>query len=389
MPAILIACTGVSILSTDLYTPSLPHLPRVFGTDASTVQLTMSLNLAAYAVAQLLHGPLADRFGRRRLLLIGNLAFLMASLFCALAADIGGLLAGRIAQGLAGSVASVVVMLMIRELYPEDKAVRLMGLYGFAVGVVPAIGPLIGGYVHVHIGWRANFVLLALLAIAVVLLIARWLPESGTRVPDALRPKRIFATYAALLSRPAYLRYLTPLSLQFGAIFAFITAGPFVLIDYLGVPTQHYGLCYAIVVAAYMVGCLVVVRLANRMSPAQIFSTALPICPLGSLFLLVAVLAGYDTLITILSGVSIFAFGMGLVMASGPFCLLKAAGEGRQGSASALCGSFQLAAASIAGLLVGSFHDGTALPFAATMAGLTLLGVLASLMLARSAPAEA
>ena len=383
VPWVLVSCTAVSILSTDLYTPSLPHLPAVFGTSAETVQLTMSLNLAAYAGAQLLHGPLADRFGRRRLLMLGFLGFLLASLACALALDIAGLLAGRIAQGLCSSVASVVVLLMIRELYDDEQAVRLMGLYGFAVGMVPAVGPLIGGYIHVYAGWRANFAVLAVLAAAVVLLILRWLPESGTRDPEALRAGRIVANYRRLLGLPAYLRYLLPLMLQFGAIFAFITAGPFVLIDRLGVPTQHYGLCYGAIVLAYMAGSLTVARLAGRLPAERIVHMAVLISPAGGLVLLLPLLLGHESLVAILLGMSLFAAGLGLVLASAPICLLAAAGEGPRGPAVALCGSLQLAAASLAGLLVGSFHDGSALPLAWTTAGFTLAGAAGYFALGR------
>ena len=237
VPAVLVACTSVSILSTDLYTPSLPHLPRLLASDAETAQLTLSLNLAAFSFAQLLHGPLADRFGRRRLLLVGMFGFVAASLICAAAQTIGELLAGRIVQGLFSSVASVVVILIIRELFDKRRAVRIMGYYGMAIGMAPAIGPLIGGYVYVLAGWRMNFVLLAVLAAGVFLLVRWLLPETGTRDHGAIQPRRIARGYLALLRRRAYLRYLVPLTMVFGALFAFVTAGPFVLIDRLGVAT--------------------------------------------------------------------------------------------------------------------------------------------------------
>ena len=163
----LVACTGVSILSTDLYTPSLPHLPELLASDAPTVQLTLSLNLAAYAVAQLAHGPLADRFGRRRLLIVGMTGFVIASLLCAAVVDVTGLIAGRVLQGLFSSIPSVVVTLMIRELYERERTVQVMGFHGMAVGVVPTLGPLLGGYIFLWFGWRANFLALAVVAAAV------------------------------------------------------------------------------------------------------------------------------------------------------------------------------------------------------------------------------
>ena len=376
VPAVLVACTSVSILSTDLYTPSLPHLPRLLASDAETVQLTVSLNLAAYAFAQLLHGPLADRVGRRRLLLVGMFGFLVASLICAAAQTIGGLLAGRIGQGVFASVSSVVVILIIRELFDKKRAVRIMGYYGMAIGMAPAIGPLLGGYVYVLVGWRMNFVLLAVLAAGVFLLVRRLLPETGTRDHGAIQPGQIARGYLALLGRRAYLRYLIPLTMLFGAFFAFVTAGPFLLIDGLGVATQDYGLYYGLLVLAFMTGSLTVTRLAGRMSADRMVQGAIFFAFMGGVVLVAPLLASHESLAVILIGMTLLSFGIGLILASGPSCLLDGAGDGPSGSASALAGSLQMMAASLAGLLVGTFHDGSAWPLALTIAGFTSIGAL-------------
>ena len=385
-PAVLVGCTSVSILSTDLYAPSLPHLPRLLNTDAETAQLTMSLNFAAYAAAQLLHGPLADRFGRRRMLILGLIGFLLTSLACAVTPNIEGLLAGRFAQGLCSSVPSVVVILMIRELYDEDRAVRLMGAYGMAVGLAPAIGPLIGGYIHVYFGWRANFFALAALAGLVTLLVLRFLPETGTRDLGALQPRRIATGYARLLARRAYLRYLIPLSTVFGAFFAFVTAGPFLFIDRLGVATEDYGLYYGALVLCFMAGSLAANRLAGRLSADRLVQAAIALALAGGLTLGLPVIAGREGLWPVMAGLMLLTFGIGLILAAGPICLLDAAGDTPRGPAAALVGSLQLTAASLAGLLVAAFHDGTALPLAATIAGFAALAALGYLVLGLGAP---
>lgn len=388
VPAVLVACTSISILSTDLYTPSLPHLPRLLGSDAETVQLTVSLNLAAYAVAQLLHGPLADRFGRRRLLLAGMFGFLIASLACAAAQTIGGLLAGRIAQGLSASVPSVVVILIIRELFDTQGAVRIMGYYGMAVGAAPALGPLIGGYVYVLAGWRMNFLLLALLAAGVLLLVYRLLPETGPRDHGAIRPRQVARGYLGLLRRRAYLRYLIPLTMVFGALFAFVTAGPFLLIGRFGVATQNYGLYNGLLVLAFMAGGLTVTRLAGRVSADLLVRGSIILAFLGGLVLVAPLLAGHEGIAAIMLGMALLSVGIGMILASGPSCLFDAAGDGPKGSASALAGSLQLAAASLAGLLVGSFHDGSAWPLALTVAGFATIGAVGYLGLRTPEPAD-
>ncbi len=388
VPVVLVCCTGVSILSTDLYTPSLPHLPELLGTDARTVQLTLSLNLAAYAVAQLFHGPLADRFGRQRLLVVGMLAFALVSLGCALVGSIWPLIAGRIAQGITGSVASVVVMLLIRELYPASRAMKIMALYGFAVGVVPALGPLIGGQMHVHFGWRSNFLLLAGLGLGTALLVWRLVPESAVPDPHALRIRRVLRGYGLLLANPAYLRQMLPLALVFGSLLAFITAGPFLLIERHGVATENYGFYYAVMVAGYMLGSLLAGRLAGRISAEGVASTGAPIALLGGLVVLLPLYFGRESLTDIVVGITLLGFALGLLLAAGAVAMLDAAGEGGRGSAAALTGSIQLGAGSLAGLLVGSLHDGTAWPMAWTLVVFNGLAVASRLLPRARRPLE-
>jgi len=178
VPFVFATCTAVSVLSTDLITPSIPDLPGAFDTSINTAQLVVSVNLAAYALAQLVHGPVADSIGRKRLLIIAFLAFAVVSLGCATVTSINGLLAGRFIQGLLSSVPSVVIVLMIRELYAPRQALRVMTLYGAALGLAPAIGPLLGGYLHVWYGWWAGFLFIAGLALFAAGLLWLLVPES-------------------------------------------------------------------------------------------------------------------------------------------------------------------------------------------------------------------
>lgn len=377
LPAVLIACTSVSILSTDLYTPSLPDLPRLLGTTAEAVQLSVSINFFAYAAAQLVHGPLADRIGRRRLLAAGMGGFVVASIVCALARDIGELLAGRLLQGLFSSVPSVVIPLVIREHYAQERALRVMGLHGMAIGAAPMLGPLIGGYVHVWAGWRMNFVLLAVIAATVLVLVLRCLPETGVRDTTPFRPRRLVAGYLSLLGRPAYLSYVIPLAAVFGALFAFVTAGPFILIEGFGVATEDYGLYYGGVIVAFVAGNLVVSRLAGRLPTAWLARSGMILALVGGLAIAVPMAAtGYQGLVPIMLGIAIFATGEGILLASGYVCLFDALGSEPTGEASALAGSLQLAAASLASFLVSVFHDGTAWPMAATVAGFAAAGIV-------------
>ena len=260
IPALLVGASSVSILSTDLYTPSLPHLPAYFGTDAETVQQTMMINLLGYAVGQLVHGPLSERFGRRPVMIAGMAAATVFSLACALAWSIEALIVARAFQGLTMCAEAVIALAVIRDLYDGPSGARILALFGMALAVAPAAGPIIGGFVHVWAGWRANFYLIAALALLVTLLVWRLLPETATPDRAALKPRRLLGDYLALLTHLGYMRYALATGAVMGALFVFVTQGPFLYIDRLGVATQHYGFYAAIVVAAFFFGSL----FANR-----------------------------------------------------------------------------------------------------------------------------
>lgn len=372
----LLSCSGVSILSTDLYTPSLPHLPDLLNSTPQIVQLTMSLNLAAYALCQLFYGPVADRFGRRPLLLFGLIGFLAASIVCAAAQSVEVLIAGRIAQGVFASAETIVTMLLIRELFEGDEGTRAMGLFGMGLGAFPAIGPLLGGYIHVWAGWRANFVLMAIAIVVCGVLAARVLPE--TKVPDraALSLRHIWRTYLSLIRDCAILRYLIPLGTGMAGLFAFITAGPFIFIDLMGVPTQHYGLYTGLTVISYIVGSYSVSHFAHRVRGDVLVGAGVMTLLAGGIVTLLVVAMDAVTPLSLVAVLSICAFGIGLVYGAAPMLLLDVAGDIRRGMASGLMGFFELGCAALGALAVGVLYDGSALPCAIVMAASGLVGAV-------------
>lgn len=373
----LLSCSGVSILSTDLYTPSLPHLPDLLATTPQIVQLTMSLNLAAFAVCQLFYGPLADRFGRRPLMIYGLIGFLISSLACAAAPTIEFLIAARIAQGFFASAEAVVTMLLVRELFEGDEGTRAMGLFGMGLGAFPAIGPLLGGYIHVWAGWRANFVVMAVAIVVFGLLAVKVLPE--TKIPDkaALNMRHIARTYRSLISDRAILRYLIPMGTSMAGLFAFITAGPFILIDLMGIATERYGLYSGATVLSYIAGSYSVSRLAHRAPGVALVNAGVVTMLAGGLGTLAIVMAGLETPLTLVAVLSISTFGIGLVFGAAPMLMLDQAGDARRGMASGLLGFFELGSAALGALAVGAFYDGTALPCAAVMGVCGVLGAVA------------
>ncbi len=372
VPTLLIAASAVSILSTDMYAPSLPHLASIFATDAATVQLTMTLNVAGFALAQLVLGPLSDARGRRPVMLAGMAAFAILTLACGFAWSIGALIGARAAQGVVASVEAVIALAIIRDLYDEAAAVRLLAIYGMAIAAAPALGPVIGGHVHVLLGWRANFYILAALIAAVAFLMWRRLPETlpaEARLP--LHPRTLLRHYLALAASRRFIGYAVPSGLVLGGLFAFVTAGPFVLIEHLGVATEAFGYYQAVIVAGYVAGAILTHRIVGRASVEGLLRAGLALMAAGGAATVIAALA-WESPATLTAAMTLFAFGMGPFFSAAPARALAEGGP-RAGVASALIGSIEMLGAAAGSLAVGLLYDGTAGPLAWTVAASAVL----------------
>lgn len=370
---ILIAAGGASLLSTDLYAPSLPHLPGYFGTSAETVQLTMALNMAAFAVAQLVWGPLSDRYGRRVVFLIGMTAFLFTAIGAALSQSIGHLLAARVLMGASASVEAVIVLAVIGDIYKSEDSAKIYAIYGMIIALVPAAGPIIGGFVFEWFGWQANFTLLAVIIAAVLLLAILRLPETlVTSERVALRMGTIASGYARLLSMRGFVMISLTLGLALGAIFAFITEAPFLLIDRHGVATRHYGLFQAAIVTAFFFGSLLSNRIVARIGVPRLYGIGVAAASASGLLVLLAVLLG-DTPVTLTAAMSVFAFALGPLFASAPVLAFQQAGDQGRGMSAAMLATFEMAGAAAGALFVSVAPDGTAYPLAICVAGASAL----------------
>lgn len=374
--AILILASSVAMMSTDLYAPSLAHLPAYFGTDAATVKLSMSLNALAYALGTLVHGPLSERFGRRPVFLAGLAGFTLFSLLCGLAQSIGQLIAARILQGLMAAVEGVVVLAVIRDVFTDREQVRAIAWYGVATAVMPAVAPILGGYVFVWFGWRMNFHLLAAVALATTLLVYLFLPESGHRDPDTLHPREILREYLYLLGNTDFLRYTLIGGSTIAFFFAFVTAGPFILIQQYRLPTEYFGYFQGLLVLSYGAGSVLAGRLARRWSGDQLMLVGMVPAVFGGVALLVIVYAGFETPLLLALALCAMAFGDGPVFATTPTLAMNAS-RGRTGPAAALLLAIEVGMGSLAALSVGVFHDGTTRPFALTCGVCCLLSVVA------------
>jgi len=358
---ILILTTSVTIMSTDIYTPSLPHLSNIFNTTPAIISLSISLATLTFGFAMLAYGPLVDTYGRRPILLFGMIGFTLFTAGCALASSAQTLIIGRILQNSGAAVEGVVVLAMIKDLFDEKESVKVLGIYGMAVAISPAIAPILGGYIHVTLGWQFNFWLIAILGLLVTLLIFRYIPESGQPCGGRLQFRQSLRGYGKLLRNRVYMRYSLCLSFYFASLWAFIVGGPFIFINIFEVEAQHFGYYQAVVVISFILGSSVANGGANRVPLHRLIHFGLAMGLLGSMLLIAVASFGQANPWAVTLSVGVIVFGLGPLFAVAPVKALKDLAA-EAGSAAALLGAMEMTLGSIAGILVGTFYNGTVWP---------------------------
>lgn len=389
---LLMAMMASSQLAITIYLPSLASLAGDLETTQTAVQLTMTLYLAAFAVAHLLVGPLADAYGRRAVTLGGLALFTAASVVSALAPTIEVLLIGRTLQAL-GSVAGIVLSRAVIRDIAVDTAdtTRRMAQIGVAMAVAPALAPFIGGLLHAAFGWRASFWATAAAGAAVLIssifLLRETLPVAERR--PSPRPGTLVLGYVRLARLPSFLGPTLNVAFMTGAFHGFLAAAPLVLITGRGISPTVFGLYTLFAPAGFMLGNLLSGRLYRRYGtdPVTRAGNVLAIAAVVTMLVLAAPDVG--GLAAILVPIFVIGFGSGLVL---PNCLagaLSAVQPNTAGAASAFIGFAQMALGTAATLAVANLDHASAVPMAAIMTVGMVLAFASYVALARPAPAIA
>jgi DHA1 family bicyclomycin/chloramphenicol resistance-like MFS transporter len=351
-------------LSTDLYLASLPSLASGFGVPASTVQLTLSLFVIGFGGAQLIIGPLSDRFGRRPVLLSGLGLYVAATILCGLAPTIDMLIAGRFLQALGCCSAVMIARAIVRDAYDPQHSVRVIAKASTWLSMAPIFGPILGSYLQVAFGWRAAFAALGIFSACVMAATFLRLPETNMhKNPQATALRGLLKNYRIVLGSREFWAYALPGALSYGSIFSFISGSSFVLIRVLDVPTAWFGFCFAFGVTGYLTGTIVCRHLQPRLGTSRTFyiGTGLSLAA-GALFL-AAVLAGlvHWALVLLAMFLTMGAHGINFPIAQSgsvsPF-------PRQAGTAAGLMGALYMTIAFTVGTIVGVTHNGTLYPLA-------------------------
>lgn len=366
MLPVLALLSAVAPLATDMYLPAFPQLSQVFGAQATQVQFTLTAFLLGLALGQLLIGPLSDGWGRRRPLLAGTVVCFLSTLACVAATDIHWLTAARFVQGLSGAAGVVLARAIIADSAQGPALAKTMGLMMMIGGVAPVTAPAIGSLLLTVGDWRWVFMTLAALMVLMFLGAVRWVPETLPPPARHVGGLRSLARGGGdVLRNRAYVGFLLTAVGAFGALFAYISASPFVVQDVLGLSPAAYGLVFGANAAGLVLAGATCVRLAGRVSPRRLLSLGVGCLCLTTLVQLVNVLWwGTPAFTLVLMGLS--TTSLGLVFGNASALALGSVTRSR-GTASAFLGACQFSVGAAVSPLVGLAGKHSAWPMALVM----------------------
>jgi DHA1 family bicyclomycin/chloramphenicol resistance-like MFS transporter len=373
---LLVALTAAAPFSLQIFLPALPAIQAAFGVSAGTAQLVLSLSILANAIATLTYGPLADRYGRRPVLLGGLAAFLAGSIVSTVAPTVGILVFGRVVQSVGSAAGMVLARAIVRDLYDRDTAARMIAYLIMAMVVAPMMAPTIGALLLDFIGWRAVFGLVALFG--VVLIADTWLRLEETRPTDAPSGSfvQVFRGSGELIREPAFAAYVMQSSFQICVFYSFLAGAPYFMIQVLERPATEYGIWFMIVSAGFMAGNFTAARITARVGLDRMILVGTVAALAIACFALALFLTGEWRPMALFLPMMAIAFANGLTVPNAQAGAISVRPL-LAGTASGLAGFSQMFAAAVVSQVVGMLQDGTPYAMAVAMvlmATLSLLG---------------
>jgi DHA1 family bicyclomycin/chloramphenicol resistance-like MFS transporter len=379
---LLFAMMFVGQFATNVYLPGLPDIARDLATSLSAAQTLVPAYLASFAVAQLVMGPLSDRFGRRKVIIAGLGIFTLASIACVFAPDIPTLIGARIFQATGACATIVVGRAMIRDTSEGVAAAQAMAYLAIAMGVGPAIAPFVGGFLIGWAGWKATFLLTAAVGAAVFACVIAMLVETlppDRRNPPA--PSQLLVEYGRLLRVRMFVTYSLLVSFSTAAAQVYLTSIPVVFTVLMGVRPEFVGFFILMMPPFFIVATYLARRLSNHMAIDRIILIGVVISASGGLLQLVLGIVGVTTPYPVMAAFAISNFGTGFVFANCYALALSSVPPAIAGSASALGGFIHMSWGATVSLAVASVTHTSSLQMGIAQMATTSLGLAVALVL--------
>ncbi|HEY9571774.1 MAG TPA: Bcr/CflA family multidrug efflux MFS transporter [Pusillimonas sp.] len=360
--------TALGPLAIDMYLPAFPAIVQGLDTTQGHVERTLASYLFGLALAQIFYGPFADRYGRKKPLILGLVVFISASIACSLTNDIEHLIFWRVAQAFGGAAGIVIPRAVIRDNFDTRDASKALSLLILVMGVTPILAPILGGQVLIFGSWRGIFAIMA--ACGTMLLVAVVLTMRETLNPEKVIPLGmaiIAKNYLAMLRHRRFICYTLAGGFGSAGMFAYISGSPRVFIELFQVEPKYFGLLFGINAASLIIASQISARLLNRHTPEALLRVAQKILVATTLLALILTLIGVITLPLLMLCLVGFMASQGFVNPNAAALALREQGN-RLGVASALMGTLQMLCGASAGLAISAWQSTTALPLTGLLA---------------------
>ena len=364
---------------TDLYLPAFPELMEYFGTTTSLIQLSLTFGVIGLAAGQLVIGPLSDKYGRRRPLILSLTVFVVSTLICLLCRDVITFICFRLLQGIAAAGGVVISRSIAVDLYEGKEFTRFFAMLSAVQGLAPIVAPIAGGLLLGITDWRGIFAVLLLIGVAILAAAFRFresLPEERRQTGSVLAT---FANFRSVLGNKHFVCYMLIQSFAMGVLFAYISSSPFIFQTEYGLTPVMYSVCFAFNGLAIMTGNLIVPRFGSEERALGIGACCLLI---ASLVLAVCLMGGWSV-VAIEIGFLVLLFCVGMVLPTST-SLALALERKNSGNASAMLGFFQFTFAGLVAPLVGLGEVSVATSWVIVIASCATCGLVGLLLMATS-----
>ncbi|RTR32260.1 Bcr/CflA family efflux MFS transporter [Shewanella atlantica] len=369
----LSAIVAITPLAIDMYLPAMSTLAASFHSDITTVQQSLSLYLAGYSLGMLSFGPLADRIGRRPLVIMGLTGFMFISLALAFVTNIELFLTLRFAQAFIGAAATVVVPGYIKEVYGDNTA-KGMSYVSLIMMLAPLLAPSLGSLILEFGEWHLIFFILAFYACTLLSLVLWKLKMPSDKDKGSRSRKSFFGAYAVVFTKPGVKLHIASGVLTSFAFFCYLTASPFVYMEVFGLDKSLFAILFSTNVGALMLANVINSRIVGRYGSRRMLRVSTILAMLAGSALFLVNWFGLSLYFTVATLIPFMGFLGVMSVNADAIVLMKFKQE--TGTATAVIGTLRFGCGALAGPLLALFYTGTAVPFSALMlSSVVLVGV--------------
>ena len=358
LKAILALTIASSSVAIQIFLPALPAVQKYFDVSAPQVQLTVSLPLLSIAIGTLFWGVLSDRYGRRPMMICGLVMFLVGTLACAVAPTIQTLIAGRLFQGFGGAACVVISRAIVGDIYGRERAAAALASLIAIMVLGPMMAPTIGGVLVDTMGWRGNFIFIAVFVACVLAFSAARLTETNTNPMPLPNMLSLVEGYARLFRSPDFMAYALQSAFMISIFYVFLSAAPYAIITVMHYSATEYGLGFILSTVGYLAGNVAANRYSERVGIDRMIVIGLAFGALSTLASFVLLEAGLWNIYAVFIPVTFMGVANGMSIPNANAGAISVYPE-LAGTASGLLSFVQLSISAVFAQIAGGVQDGT------------------------------